>query len=76
MARINNEKYTKAFSKHLRETRIKCGMTLDQLGTLSKLDLATVHRIEMSNGNVTLSTMIALAQGLNVHPKELLSFYK
>jgi len=49
-------------------------MTLQELGIASKLDLATIHRIETTHGNVTLITILALAKGLKVHPKELLNF--
>ena len=74
MARLKNEAYTQAFSKHLRELRENKKMTLRELGIASKLDLATIHRIETTHGNVTISTLLALAKGLNVHSTELLSF--
>lgn len=63
-----------AFSVYLRELRKGQGLSLQQLGILSNLDLATVQRIETTNGNVTISTLLALAKGLNIHPKKLLSF--
>jgi transcriptional regulator with XRE-family HTH domain len=74
MARLKNEAYTQAFSKHLRELRENKKMTLQDLGIASNLDLATIHRIETTHGNVTLITILALAKGLKVHPTELLSF--
>ncbi len=74
MARIKNEAYLTAFAKHLTEVRKNKKMTLQELGDASKLDLATIHRIENTHLNVTLITILALAKGLNVHPKELLSF--
>ena len=74
MSRVKNNAYGKAFSKKLCQMREEKKMTLAQLGNESGLDLATVHRIETSNGNVTLSTLLALAKGLKVHPKNLLDF--
>lgn len=74
MARLKNEAYSNAFSKNLRKVRMARGLTLNELGRLSKLDLATIQRMEITHGNVTISTLLALAKGLNLHPQELLSF--
>jgi transcriptional regulator with XRE-family HTH domain len=74
MARVKNNAYGKAFSKHLRRLRENKNITLKELGMASNLDLATVQRIEKTHGNVTISTLLALSKGLNVHPKELLDF--
>lgn len=74
MARLKNEAYTQAFSKHLRELRENKKMTLQELGIASNLDLATIHRIEITHGNVTISTLLALVKGLKVHPTKLLNF--
>ena len=74
MARLKNEDFATAFSEHLRLIRQQQNLTLQQLGILSNLDLGTIQRIETKNGNVTISTLLALAQGLKVHPKELLNF--
>lgn len=74
MARLKNEAYANAFSENLRKVRNAEGLSLNELGSLSKLDLATIQRIEKTNGNVTISTLLALAKGLNVHPQDLLNF--
>jgi transcriptional regulator with XRE-family HTH domain len=74
MARETNEAYLKAFAKHLRKVRKEKNLTLQEVGKANGLDLATVQRIEKSSKNITIGTLLKLAKGLKIHPKELFDF--
>ena len=74
MSRSKNEAYSKAFSKNLRLIRKEKKTTLQKMANACKLDLATIQRIEKTNGNITICTLLELAKGLGIHPSELLNF--
>ncbi len=75
MARLKNDEYAAAFSKNLKDLRKNIKkITQATLAANSGLDLAIVQRIETTNGNVTISTLLALAKGLKIHPQKLLEF--
>lgn len=74
MARTRNIGYMNAFSKHFRKLRKESNLTLQRAGENAGLDLATIERIEKTGGNVTISTVLALAKALGKDPKELLDF--
>jgi transcriptional regulator with XRE-family HTH domain len=74
MGSLRNEEYILAFATHLRALRIKKGLTLNDIHINAGMELSSVERIEKRQGNITISTLYALAKAMNVHPRELLDF--
>jgi DNA-binding Xre family transcriptional regulator len=49
--------------------------SLRQLATRSELEYSNVQRISKGQVDLALSSIVALAKGLDVKPKELLDFF-
>lgn len=64
----------KKFGQRLSEIRTKKGLSLRELAALCDVDASDIHRFEHGQKNPTLATLVDLANGLGVHPKELLDF--
>jgi transcriptional regulator with XRE-family HTH domain len=72
---MDNKEYIKQrFAKNLKALREKKGISLRELSLRANLEYSQVQRIEKGKVNLSLTTMIALAEGLDVHPKKLLDF--
>lgn len=65
----------KQFGEHIRNLRIQSGLSQDDVVFNSeRITKATVSDIENGKRNLSFTTLIDLAKGLNKHPKELLDF--
>ncbi|WP_288243959.1 helix-turn-helix transcriptional regulator [uncultured Chryseobacterium sp.] len=65
----------KKFGQHIKELRLKSGLTQDDVVlNSSKITKATISDIENGKRNFAFTTLIDLAKGLNVLPKDLLDF--
>jgi transcriptional regulator with XRE-family HTH domain len=62
---------TLAFGFHLRTLRHSKNLTLEGLADLAGIDFSQVRRIEAGKINATISTVRALAKGLEVPLPEL-----
>lgn len=61
-----------AFGKHLKKVRIKKKISQRQLSFNCDLDNSFIAKVEKGQFNIQLGTIVELAKGLNIHPKELL----
>lgn len=64
------------FAKALLELTKSKGLSLRKLAAASGLEYSQVQRVSKGKVNVTLTTIIALCEGLDVSPSELFSYYK
>ncbi len=62
------------FGEHLRSLREEKGLSLRQMAELCDLDNSNISKIEHGKFSVQLSTIVELAKGLDVHPRELLDY--
>lgn len=60
------------FGERLKTIRNERNMTLEQLAFASDVEISQVHRIEKGSINPTLSTLSALAKGLDMTIAELI----
>jgi transcriptional regulator with XRE-family HTH domain len=67
-----DEKRLKKFAAQLKKMREKKGISQRELASLCDIDHAKINRLENNKSNLTLTTLIELAEGLGVHPKELI----
>ena len=68
------EKILLKFAKRLTTLREKAGISIRELAIRSDLEYSQVQRIEKGKVNFSYSTLIALAEGLNISPSDLLNF--
>lgn len=61
-----------AFGRRLQELREERNLSLLQVSYNCNIDDSKISKIEHGKINITLGTLIELARGLGVHPKELL----
>jgi transcriptional regulator with XRE-family HTH domain len=73
---INNrdKSFITAFGKHLRQLRLDKGVSQHQLAFEAGINKNMVGNIERGEVNTTISTLLAMARVLDVHPRELLDF--
>ncbi len=72
----NREKILARFAAHLTKLRQEKGLSIRQLAAASGLEYSQVQRIEKGKVNFAFTTLIALAQGLDMDLTELLEEYK
>ena len=62
------------FGENLSDLRKKRNLSLRKLSTLCDVDYSDIKKYEDGDVNPTLSTIVELASGLGIHPKELMEF--
>jgi transcriptional regulator with XRE-family HTH domain len=68
---LRNEKLLENFGARIKALRQERGLSLLALANECDMELSQVHRIEQGKINTTLSTLQALAKGLNIPMSEL-----
>lgn len=72
---VLKDEILKKFGEHIKDLRTKSGLTQDEVVlNSSKITKGTVSDIENGKRNFAFTTLIDLAKGLNVSPKDLLNF--
>jgi transcriptional regulator with XRE-family HTH domain len=61
------------FAAHLSRLRQEKGLSQRALSARCEVDLGKISKIENSKANLVVTTLIELAEGLGVHPRELLN---
>lgn len=69
-----NIDFQKQFGNKLKEIRSKKKLSYRQLDALTTLDHSYISKIEKGGVNVTMETVLELAKGLGIQPKELFDF--
>lgn len=62
------------FGKRLEHFRTKQNLSFRQLALNCNIDHSDIRKIEKGERNIQLSTILELAKGLGIHPKELFDF--
>ena len=71
MNNLRNQETLEQFGEKLKTLRTNKGLTLEQLAFEADIELSQVHRVEKGKINPTLTTLIALAKGLDITLAEL-----
>ena len=75
MMEIIKDNLLKKFGEHIKNLRVKSGLIQDDIVLNSNsITKATISDIENGKRNLSFTTLIDLAKGMNKHPKELLDF--
>lgn len=72
----NKEKILIRFAGHLTRLRKEKGYSIRQLAAASGLEYSQIQRIEKGRVNFAFTTLVALAQGLDLDLTQLLDEYK
>ena len=72
----SKEKILARFATHLTKLRKEKGLSIRQLAAASGLEYSQIQRIEKGKVNFAFTTLVALAQGLEVDFPTLLEEYK
>jgi len=72
----NKEKILTRFATHLTRMRKERGLSIRQLAATSGLEYSQIQRIEKGKVNFAFTTLVALAQGLDIDLHLLLEEYK
>lgn len=73
---MGKEKILLRFAAHLTRIRQDKGYSIRELAAASGLEYSQVQRIEKGKVNFAFTTLLALAQGLDLEPSVLLEGYK
>jgi transcriptional regulator with XRE-family HTH domain len=68
----NRERILLKFANHLTKLREAKGLSIRQLAAASGLEYSQVQRIQKGKVNFAFTTFLALAQGLDLEPDELM----
>jgi transcriptional regulator with XRE-family HTH domain len=72
MTKAEKEILKTAFGRNIRRLREKKDLSLRQLAANCDLDNSKIAKIENGRFNISLSTIVELARGLEVDPAQLL----
>ena len=68
------EEFQKTFGKQIEHFRVMQNLSYRQLAQRCDIDHSNISKIEKGEINIQLSSIMQLAKGLNIHPKELFNF--
>lgn len=74
MIREKHHAYFKALGLHLQQIRKQQGLSQQELANRCEVDRAKISSIETGSEDFVLTTLLELAEALEVDPKELLDF--
>ena len=62
------------FGENLKKLRLERGLSYRKMAYICSVDNSKISKIEKGRVNITLNTILQLAEALTVHPSELLNF--
>ena len=74
MHRVRDENVLKAFGENLRKIRKEKGLTQEELAFKSDIAFSSIVRIERGQLNTTISTVVRLAETLDIEKSVLFKF--
>ena len=74
MSKIHYKENLKKFGKHVAKLRKDKGLSLRDLSYACDIDNSKISKIEKGLINITFTTILQLAEALNVPVSELMSF--
>ena len=74
MLNTNDRKALRRFGQHLADIRNEKNLSLRDVSSACDIDNSKIAKIEKGMINVTFTTILELAAGLDVHPKKLLDY--
>ncbi len=72
--KVRNQLYLDAFGEHLNRLIIQREKTPEDVAAIGGIETKQVYRVINGEHSATLSIVIAIAKGLELHPKKLFEF--
>ncbi|MES2003019.1 MAG: helix-turn-helix transcriptional regulator [Bacteroidota bacterium] len=72
--KVRNQKYLIAFGNNLKNLIANRKKTPEEVAALGCIETKQVYRAINAERSITLSSLVAIAKGLEVAPKKLLDF--
>jgi len=72
LIRDSDKKYLKILGANIKRLREAKGLSLRQLSYACNIDNSKISKIEKGQINITFTTLLQLANALEMHPSELL----
>lgn len=69
-----DQKYLQKFGENVQKQRIKLNLSYRQLAQKCDIDFSAISKIEKGQKSLEFKTIIELAVGLEIHPRELFDF--
>lgn len=73
MIRESDKKYLNILGANIKRLREAKGLSLRQLSYACNIDNSKIAKIEKGQINITFTTLLQLANALEMHPSELLN---
>jgi len=67
-----DRKRLKKLGIHLKKLRTERGLSLRELAARCDVDFSKIGKLENNQGNINITTLFEIAEGLDIHPKDLL----
>ncbi|HXI01192.1 MAG TPA: helix-turn-helix transcriptional regulator [Sphingobacteriaceae bacterium] len=74
MIKNSDKEALKKFGQNLRKLRDAQKLSLRDVSISCNIDNSKISKIEQGQINITFTTLLELAKGLNVEPSELMKF--
>ena len=71
---ISDQTYLLKFGENVLKRRIELKLSYRQLAQKCDLDFSAISKIEKGQKSLEFQTIIELAKGLEIHPKDLFDF--
>lgn len=72
--KVRNQKYLEAFGNNLKKLSNTKKKTPEDIAAIGRIETKQVYRVMNGEHSATLSIIVAIAKGLEVHPKKLFDF--
>jgi transcriptional regulator with XRE-family HTH domain len=72
--KIRNQAYLDAFGANLKKLIVLKKKTPEDVAAIGRIETKQVYRVINGEHSATLSVIVAIAKGLEIHPKKLLDF--
>lgn len=74
MKQTRDNQFLISFGNRVREVRQAKELSQELLANKANLELSQINRIELGKINTSISQVSAIAEALEIHPKELFDF--
>jgi transcriptional regulator with XRE-family HTH domain len=72
--KVRNQKYLNAFGDNLKRLLASKKKSIEDVAALGEIEPKQVYRVINGEHSATLSVIVAIAKGLEIHPKKLFDF--
>jgi transcriptional regulator with XRE-family HTH domain len=72
--KVRNQAYLNAFGENLKKLIAQKKKTPEEVAAIGGIETKQVYRVINGEHSATLSIIVAIARGLETHPKKLLDF--